>query len=132
MTDLVSNETSMEDRTAEKRPARSLLHFGQHQSLRVLGFVVVFASVLMSSLSFLILSGFTNIEPSTEVWTIIWIVTGILVLLVFALVVTEAVLLIQARIKRQPGQGCRCAWWPCSPSSLPFPRPWWPSLPPLP
>lgn len=105
MTDLVSNETSMEDRTAEKRPARSLLRFGQHQSLRVLGFVVVFASVLMSSLSFLILSGFTNIEPSTEVWTIIWIVTGILVLLVFALVVTEAVLLIQARIKRQPGAG---------------------------
>lgn len=71
--------------------------------LRVLGFIVVFASVLMSSVSFLILSGTTNIEPSAEVWTVIWVVTGILVLLVLALVVTEAVLLIQARMQRLPG-----------------------------
>lgn len=71
--------------------------------LRVLGFLVVFASVLMSSVSFLILSGTTNIEPSAEVWTAIWVVTGILVLLVLALVVTEAVLLLQARMQRVPG-----------------------------
>jgi two-component system nitrogen regulation sensor histidine kinase NtrY len=69
----------------------------------VLGFVVVFASVLLSSVSFLILSGTTNIEPSAEVWTVIWVATGILVLLVLALVVTEAVLLIQARMQRLPG-----------------------------
>jgi len=55
--------------------------------LRVLGFLVVFASVLLSSVSFLILSGTTNIEPSAEIWTVIWVVTGILVLLVLALVV---------------------------------------------
>ena len=76
-----------------------------NRPLRILGFVVVFASVLMSSLSFLILSGTTNIEPSTTVWTVIWIVTGILVLLVIALVVTEAVLLFQARLRGQAGSG---------------------------
>ncbi len=59
----------------------------------------------MSSVSFLILSGVTGIEPSPEVWTGIWIVTGLLVLLMIALVVTEAVLLGQARIEGQPGAG---------------------------
>jgi two-component system nitrogen regulation sensor histidine kinase NtrY len=82
---------------------RSLFSAQGNGPLRVLGFVIVFASVLMSSISFLILSGTTNIEPSAEVWTIIWVVTGLLVLLVVALVVTEAVLLVQARIQRQPG-----------------------------
>jgi two-component system nitrogen regulation sensor histidine kinase NtrY len=76
-----------------------------NRPLRILGFIVVFASVLMSSISFLILSGTTNIEPSTTVWTVIWIVTGVLVLLVIALVVTEATLLIQARLQRQAGAG---------------------------
>src|SRR6218665_566174 len=87
-------------------PARSPFAIARgNRPLRVLGFVVVFASVLMSSISFLILSGTTNIEPSTTVWTVIWIVTGILVLLVIALVVTEAVLLIQARMQGQAGAG---------------------------
>lgn len=76
-----------------------------NRALRVLGLLVVSASVMMSSLSFLILSGTTNIEPSTTMWTAIWIVTGILVLLMIALVVTEAVLLIQARLQKQPGAG---------------------------
>ncbi|PXA98924.1 PAS domain-containing sensor histidine kinase [Nostoc sp. 3335mG] len=82
---------------------RSLFSAEGNGPLRVLGFLVVFASVLMSSVSFLILSGTTNIEPSTEVWTVIWVATGILVLVVLALVVTEAVLLVQARMKRLPG-----------------------------
>jgi len=74
-----------------------------NRPLRILGFVVVIASVLMSSLSFLILTGTTNIQPSTTVWTVIWVVTGVLVLLVIALVVTEATLLIQARVQKQAG-----------------------------
>jgi len=87
-------------------PARSpFVSARNNRSLRILGAIIVFASVLMSSLSFLILSGTTNIEPSTTVWTVIWIVTGILVLLVLALVVTEAVLLIQARMQGQAGAG---------------------------
>ncbi len=73
--------------------------------LRVLGLVVVVAAVILSSISFLILSGTTNIEPSTTVWTVIWIVTGILVLLVIALVLTEATLLIRARVNKQAGAG---------------------------
>ncbi|MFC3705912.1 ATP-binding protein [Devosia honganensis] len=106
MTEAVSAiDTEFEDRPAEPPARRSFLHLQQNQSLRVLGFGVVFASVLMSSLSFLILSGTTNIEPSPAVWTIIWIVTGVLVLLVIALVVTEAMLLIQARMRRVPGAG---------------------------
>jgi two-component system, NtrC family, nitrogen regulation sensor histidine kinase NtrY len=88
------------------KPRQSLFSTAKsNRSLRVLGFVVVFASVLMSLVSFLILSGTTNIQPSTTVWTVIWIVTGVLVLLVLALVVTEATLLIQARLQRQAGAG---------------------------
>ena len=88
------------------QPAKSPFAAARNnRPLRILGFIVVFASVLMSSLSFLILSDTTNIEPSTTVWTVIWIVTGILVLLVIALVVTEATLLIQARMQRQAGAG---------------------------
>lgn len=82
---------------------RSLFSGDGNGPLRLLGFLVVFASVMMSSVSFLILSGATNIEPSPEIWTVIWVVTGILVLLVLALVVTEAVLLLQGRMQRLPG-----------------------------
>ena len=84
-------------------PRRSSLFARTNQPLRVLGFVVVSASVLMSLISFLILSDTTNTEPSTAVWTIIWIVTGLLVLLMIALVVTEAMLLLQARLQKQAG-----------------------------
>ena len=107
MADLVAaTEEQASERPAKTRPWRlPLLGMEQNRALRVLGFGVVFASVLMSTMSFLILSGTTGIEPSPVVWTIIWIVTGILVLLVIALVVTEAVLLLQARMQRAPGAG---------------------------
>lgn len=107
MTDLVSptNEQAV-GRAAAPRPWRPpLLGWEQNRSLRILGFVVVSASVLMSTISFLILSGTTGIEPSAVIWTIIWITTGVLVLLVIALVVTEAVLLLQARARHAPGSG---------------------------
>ncbi|MEO8685461.1 MAG: hypothetical protein ABI414_11550, partial [Devosia sp.] len=92
--------------SAAPKPPRTPFFAGKNNRvLRMLGLVVVLASVLMSSTSFLILSGTTNIEPSAEVWTIIWIVTGILVLLMIALVVTEAMLLFQARAQNQAGAG---------------------------
>lgn len=75
------------------------------QTLRLVGLLVVLASVLVSSGSFLIMTGATGIEPTPEVWTIIWVVNGILVLLVVALVVTEAVLLLQSRVLKQAGSG---------------------------
>jgi two-component system, NtrC family, nitrogen regulation sensor histidine kinase NtrY len=107
MADLASaNDEHKGEPAAEARPqGRVLSGMRQNQALRVLGFVVVFASVLMSSASFLILSGITTIEPSPAIWTVIWVVTGLLVLLVIALVVTEAVLLFQARLRGVPGAG---------------------------
>jgi two-component system nitrogen regulation sensor histidine kinase NtrY len=107
MTDLVaaSDEQGGEIAAESGRGGRTLSRIRQNRSLRVLGFVVVFASVLMSSVSFLILSGLTTIEPSPTMWTVIWVVTGVLVLLVIALVVTEAVLLLQARLRGEPGAG---------------------------
>jgi two-component system, NtrC family, nitrogen regulation sensor histidine kinase NtrY len=75
------------------------------RALRLVGLVVVLASVLVSVGSFLIMTGATNISPSPEVWTFIWIANGLLVLLVVALVVTEAYLLINARVREQAGAG---------------------------
>jgi two-component system nitrogen regulation sensor histidine kinase NtrY len=97
--------------SAESRPRHTMIAMllanlsQQNATLRVVGFAVVLASVVMSSVSFLILSGVTGIEPSPEVWTGIWITTGVLVLLMIALVVTEAVLLGQARVQGVPGAG---------------------------
>ncbi|MEO8883020.1 MAG: PAS domain-containing sensor histidine kinase [Devosia sp.] len=84
---------------------RSLISAAGHRAIRRVGLFVVLASVLVSSGSFLILIGATNISPSPEVWTVIWITNGILVLLVIALVVTEAYVLISARMRQQAGAG---------------------------
>ncbi|MGV8854780.1 MAG: ATP-binding protein [Devosia sp.] len=108
MTDITTIEdqaNSAGDTSADKSARAPLFSMRNNAPLRVLGLIVVVASVLMSSGSFLILSGTTNIEPSTTVWTVIWIVTGVLVLLVIALVVTEAALLFQARMRKQAGAG---------------------------
>ena len=75
------------------------------RAIRLVGLVVVLASVLVSSGSFLIMTGATNISPSPELWTVIWIANGILVLLVVALVLTEAWLLLGARLRHQAGAG---------------------------
>ncbi len=107
MSELTASEETQAVVASEEPKAARAPFAAAHSNrpLRILGFIVVFASVLMSSISFLILSGTTNIEPSTTVWTVIWIVTGVLVLLVIALVVTEATLLIQARLQGQAGAG---------------------------
>ena len=83
MSDIATIEDEPEriSHDAGKSARAPLFNMRNNRPLRVLGFVVVVASVLMSSISFLILSGTTNIEPSTTVWTVIWIVTGVLVLL---------------------------------------------------
>ena len=51
------------------------------------------------------MSGSTSYEPTPDQWTIIWVLNGVLVLTVIALVVTEAVMLVQARWTRQAGSG---------------------------
>jgi two-component system nitrogen regulation sensor histidine kinase NtrY len=90
---------------APKR-ARPLL-FGNagRRAIRTIGLIIVLLSVFVSSGSFLIMTGATDIEPTPEVWTIIWIINGLLVLSVIALVLTEATLLIQARVRGQAGAG---------------------------
>jgi two-component system nitrogen regulation sensor histidine kinase NtrY len=75
------------------------------QAIRTIGLIIVLLSVFVSSGSFLIMTGATDIEPTPEVWTIIWIINGLLVLSVIALVLTEATLLVQARVQGQAGAG---------------------------
>lgn len=75
------------------------------QALRVIGFVVVLAAVAVAIGSFLVIAGATDIEPTPEVWTLIWVANGLLVLLVVALVLTEATLLVQAIWQKRAGAG---------------------------
>ena len=90
---------------APKRSPAAFFGDRSKQAIRLLGMVVVLAAVAVASASFLILTGTTTIEPTPEMWSIIWIVNGLLVLLVIALVLTEATLLLQARIQKQAGAG---------------------------
>src|ERR1700712_2232794 len=93
--------------TSEAIPPSSRSMFSQRgrQALRAVGLIVVVLSVLVASGSFLIMTGATSIEPTPEVWTLIWVANGLLVLLVIALVVTEAMLLLQSRFLGQAGSG---------------------------
>ncbi|RUT32881.1 PAS domain-containing sensor histidine kinase [Arsenicitalea aurantiaca] len=86
-------------------PPRAPAFFGNRRGFRFLGLIVVLASVLVSSVSFLVMTGTTEIDPAPEVWTVMWVLNGILVMMVVALVLTEAVLLIQARMRNQAGSG---------------------------
>lgn len=84
---------------------RIVLFDNGRQAIRTVGLVIVLLSVFVSSGSFLIMTGATDIEPTPEIWTAIWVVNGLLVLSVVALVMTEATLLIQARLRGQAGAG---------------------------
>ncbi|OEO29406.1 hypothetical protein VW23_025640 [Devosia insulae DS-56] len=75
------------------------------KAIRTIGLIIVLLSVFVSSGSFLIMTGATDIEPTPEVWTIIWVINGLLVVSVVALVLTEATLLVQARVRGQAGAG---------------------------
>jgi two-component system nitrogen regulation sensor histidine kinase NtrY len=87
-------------------PVRKTFFSGRgKQAIRLIGLVVVITAVLVSSASFMIMTGVTNIEPSPEIWTVIWIANGLLVLMVIALVLTEAALLIDSRLRKQVGAG---------------------------
>jgi two-component system nitrogen regulation sensor histidine kinase NtrY len=93
------------ERVASHSPTSGRAVRPGRRAIRLVGLVVVLASVLVSSGSFLIMTGATNISPSPEIWTVIWIANGLLVLLVVALVLTEAYLLIGARLRQQAGAG---------------------------
>ncbi len=90
---------------AAAKASSSLFSERGRKALRAVGLIVVVLSVLTASGSFLIMTGATTIEPTPEVWTLIWVANGLLVLLVVALVVTEAMLLLQSRFLGQAGSG---------------------------
>ncbi len=78
-----------------------------HRTIRVLGVFIIFAAVIVAIGSFWIVTGASDIEPTPEVWTIIWMTNGVLVLLVIALVLTEIVVMVQARIRKHSGARLR-------------------------
>jgi two-component system nitrogen regulation sensor histidine kinase NtrY len=105
MVDASPPSAALPETASVAEPARALFGERSKQALRVVGLIVVLLSVAVSSGSFLIMTGATDIEPTPEVWTIIWIVNGLLVLSVIALVLTEAALLFQARLRGEAGAG---------------------------
>ncbi len=106
MSDTALANASFPDTSGEPPPKPSTLFTERgRKALRAVGLIVVLLSVVVASGSFLIMTGTTTIEPTPEVWTLIWIANGLLVLLVVALVVTEAMLLMQSRFLGQAGSG---------------------------
>jgi len=81
------------------------LFLRRNRFLRILGIVLVLAAIASASASFLILTGATPIEPDPSLWPFIWLVNGVLILLVIALLLTEAYLLLQSRLTKQAGSG---------------------------
>ena len=105
MSDAVLSSPTSPDEASPARPRLAFFGGRSRQAIRTIGLVIVLLSVLVSSGSFLIMIGATGIEPTPLVWAIIWAVNGMLVLLVVALVTTEATLLIRARMRREAGAG---------------------------
>ncbi|HEY8595686.1 MAG TPA: PAS domain-containing sensor histidine kinase [Devosiaceae bacterium] len=71
--------------------------------VRYLGMAIVFAAVVVASVSFLIVTGATGIEPNQQTWAVIWIINAVLILLVIALVLTEIMVLVQSRRRQHAG-----------------------------
>ena len=103
-TALASGDVPKTGPSPAKAPRNFFTQRGR-QALRAVGLIVVVLSVVVASGSFLIMTGATSIEPTPEVWTLIWAANGVLVLMVIALVVTEAMLLLQSRFLGQAGSG---------------------------
>ena len=75
--------------------------------IRIFGVFTIAAAVIVATASFWIMTGASNIEPTPKVWTAIWITNAVLIVLVIALVLTEIVMLFQARMKHQAGARLR-------------------------
>lgn len=75
--------------------------------IRALGLVVTLVAAAVAIGSFWVMTGASNIEPDPQVWTAIWIVNAVLILLVVALVLTEVVVLVQARLNNEAGARLR-------------------------
>jgi len=78
-----------------------------YRAIRILGLVIIIAAVIVAIGSFWIMTGASTIEPNPKVWTAIWITNGVLVVLVIALVLTEIIVMIQARMRQHSGARLR-------------------------
>lgn len=100
----MSDTAAQKDTTVFKAsPRRFWRRLGHARLVRALGILVVVAATVTTATSFFIATGATSFEPSPQDWTIIWIVNAVLILMVIAQVLTEVVLLVQARMRKQPG-----------------------------
>lgn len=97
------NEESVSDKTPVSRWFNKT--YQSNTPLRIIGFFVIMLSLICAGISFAVLTGVTDIKPSEDVATIIWLVNGLFILIVLAVLITEAALLIRARLGRQAGSG---------------------------
>ena len=81
------------------------LFLRRNRLLRFFGIALVVVATATATVSFLVLTGATPIEPDPSVWPFIWLANGVLIVLVIALLLTEAFLLVQARLSKQAGSG---------------------------
>ena len=79
----------------------------RHSAIRILGVFIIVIAVVVAIGSFWIMTGASTIEPTPKVWTIIWLTNGVLVVLIVALVLTEVVVMIQARLRKHSGARLR-------------------------
>ncbi|HHG89868.1 MAG TPA: hypothetical protein ENJ90_05230, partial [Devosia sp.] len=77
------------------------------RAIRAVGLLIIAGAVVVAVGSFWIMTGASTIEPTPRVWTAIWISNATLIVLVVALVLTEIVVLWQARRRRQSGARLR-------------------------
>ncbi len=75
--------------------------------IRIFGVFTIAAAVIVAIGSFWIMTGASNIEPTPKVWSAIWIANAVLIVLVIALVLTEIVMLFQARVRGHAGARLR-------------------------
>lgn len=78
-----------------------------YRAIRILGGFIILASVVTAIGSFWIMTGASPIEPTPDVWTNVWITNGVLVILVIALVLTEIIVMVQARARQHSGARLR-------------------------
>ncbi len=78
-----------------------------YRTIRILGAVIILASVVAAIGSFWIMTGASPIEPTPDVWTAVWVTNGVLVILVIALVLTEIIVMVQSRIRQHSGARLR-------------------------
>ncbi|MFN0263662.1 ATP-binding protein [Tepidamorphus sp. 3E244] len=96
-------------RPSRARPARKAASYtngdrsGLHRFLRQLGAVVIFLALVCSSLTFAIFTGFTPIQPDSDVIKIAVGVNFAFVVALLLLIMREAYRLIKARLRGEPG-----------------------------